>query len=193
MKLQKWAIGFLTVSMLAAGCSSASKDTAQETKKEDKTQDTKKEETANTQLANPVKEVTKDELTQQTGLDLEAPEDATDVVYSVIDDSDGTKLAQVDFKLNGTAMTYRAQSVSEPEGKDISGVYETWTAEEPVEIQHCTGTLKSSDNGTLITWTDTVPGISYSLFTPDKTDQDEFVQIANQIFIPAQGNEDGDA
>ncbi|MCF0261030.1 MAG: hypothetical protein HUJ54_14310 [Erysipelotrichaceae bacterium] len=170
MKFVKTTIGLAAAAMLLAACGN------QQSK------------AASTQIPNPTKEVTKDELASQTGIDLDAAKDAENVVFTVIDDADGGKLAQVSFTLNGTEYTYRAESVSDPNGKDISGVYEQWTSEEPVEIQYCKGTYKTCSEASVITWTDTVPGISYSLSTSGKVDKDSLVNLASSLFVPAQGN-----
>ena len=175
MEFTKTTIALAAAAMLLTGCQAQqTKETAAETE-------------SSAQIANPTKQVTKDELASLTGIGLDAAEGAQDVVFTVIDDSDGVKMAQVTFTLNGTEYNYRAESVSDPNGKDISGVYEQWTAEEPVEIQYCKGTFKTSPNASVVIWTDTAPGISYSLSTNGKTDKDSLVKMASSLFVPTQG------
>ncbi|MCF0258762.1 MAG: hypothetical protein HUJ54_02770 [Erysipelotrichaceae bacterium] len=176
MKLSKTTIGLAAAAMLLAGCAAQQTNNTSAASGE-----------TSAQIANPTKQVTKEELARQTGIELDAAQGAQDVVFTVIDDADGGKLAQVSFTLDGTEYNYRAESVSDPEGKDISGVYGQWTSEEPVEIQHCKGTYKTGSEGSVVVWTDVAPGISYSLSTNGKTDKDSLVKMASSLFVPAQG------
>lgn len=61
-------------------------------------------------MVNPVHECTYEELVQTTGLDIKAPADAEDVVYSYIEADGIETIAQVQFEYKDMDFCYRAQS-----------------------------------------------------------------------------------
>ena len=63
-----------------------------------------------TGVANPFHETDAAGLVEATGISLEAPEGATDVLYQYCEGIDGSgKFAEVDFTLDGNEFCYRAQ------------------------------------------------------------------------------------
>ncbi|MCF0258761.1 MAG: hypothetical protein HUJ54_02765 [Erysipelotrichaceae bacterium] len=178
MKHLKTTLGLLTGCLLLTGCSMAAANPASLKKAANQTA---------VSTVNPVRQVTIDEMGAAAGIYLRAPEGAGNVVYSVISDSDGGKTAQAEYTVNGVSYTYRAKSIPDAEAHDISGLYEQWTAEAPVEIGYHGGTWKTSDNASVIIWTDIAPGISYSLSVQGKADQDQLLNAAREVYVPVQG------
>ena len=77
----------------------------------------------NSQIPNPVRECTAEELTAQTGITLNVPVTAVDVTYSYIEGD--TPLAQVTYTYQGQVYTYRGQKTQTIQ--DISGMHYEWT------------------------------------------------------------------
>jgi hypothetical protein len=98
-------------------------------------------------LANPWKDMTKDELAQVSGFSFGLPEGAKDVIYRWME-SDG--LAEMQFKMDGDEYCARAQSAELSEGElmNISGAYFQWDHEEATEVNGCRGTLGLAQTGT---------------------------------------------
>lgn len=161
----------------------------------------KAEETSGSaQLANPIVSCSQEEMTEATGISLEAPEGAEDVSYCYINADD--KTAQVEFSIKGTKYCYRAQMTSEildlsgeniadatKIGEALSGYYEKWDRGGTAEVAYCPAVV-SVKNKTVgvITWFDVVPGIVYSLSMEKCNDPDQLISMAELCFVPAQGN-----
>lgn len=160
-------------------------------------------------IANPVKEMSEEEMTQLTGIDLPLPADAKDVVYSVIDTEDGN-IAQVQFTLNGDKMYLRARSTqitnltnidestdfTKPEDfqnienheTDISGLNYNWNTFSQNYVQDREAVIQTSKQGAgYIAWIDVAPGILYNLCMEKNADADKLLATANDIFVPLQG------
>ena len=75
------------------------------------------------QIPNPVHESTAEEVAEKTGITLNVPITAVDVMYSYIDGD--SPLAQVSFVYQGQTYTYRGQKTQTVQ--DISGMYYEWT------------------------------------------------------------------
>lgn len=147
-----------------------------------------KQETTAEQLPNPIVEVNGSEDFQTTlGVVLTAPQDAQDVVYSII----AKTTAQIQFTLDGRAYTYRAAKTTD----DISGVYDTLDTAKAYDlalgdevISISVSTISGGDGGALAKWSS--GETSYSLYTPDKADADTVGALSqtlagNDLPVPA--------
>lgn len=142
-------------------------------------------------VANPWTESDKEGVVEATGIEIEAPENATEVVYSYMEE---TGLAQVQYKLDDADWVYRAQMTDE--FTDISGMYYDWESEDDCEISgrkavyYGFGGLDEPDkeNVQMVNWYDVVPGIMYSLSVSgrDLNGMDLSVYAEN-LFVPMQG------
>lgn len=160
-------------------------------------------------MPNPIKEVaSSQELAAATGIALEAPEGATDVRYSYIEGGD-ILTSQVDFTFMDQQFCYRAQETSltdmglptelnETEEYDvtkiddtafnISGICYGWSSARPASVQERTGVCMIAEEGAgYVAWIDVVPGILYSLGTDEKADPVTLITVADQTFVPVQG------
>ena len=161
-----------------------------------------------TGMVNPMTEVTQEELVQQTGIDLPAPEGATDVEYFVVD-TDELTIAQMDFTLDGQTFELRAASTgmtdlsvggSMEEGPDlegfnsdegnISGLYYEWTTAGTDLIADRSAQYKIADKEDVgyIAWVDAVPGILYNLSMMNDVTHDALRETAEKVFVPVQGD-----
>lgn len=143
-------------------------------------------------VVNPIHEVTHDEMVEKTGVDIDAPEESTDVSYVYIDDE--PLFAEVNFTMNGVEWCYRAQ-MGQADPQILSGMYYNWTDTAEGEVDYCTATVSVCDGeekAACVTWYDVVPDISYSLSAFDAADMDEALSMAKLVFQPAQGDDEGD-
>lgn len=140
-------------------------------------------------LVNPISEVTADEMVQKTGVALDAPADADSVHYFVIDSQPA--IAQVTFSLSGTEYTYRA-SMAQLDALALSGVYLGSPTESAAQVSYNEGKLLTEGNTAVLYWEDVVPGICYTLSCADCKEPAVMTEIAEQIFVPAQGDSDAD-
>ena len=192
---KKIALALAVIAVCAAfmtGCGSAKKE---DTSAADNTENTENTEntTENTQIANPWTESDEDGVAEATGFDLTAPDGATDVVYSYMEDG---KMAQMTYVLDNAEWTYRAQQADEL--TDISGLSIKWTEETEGtvtdrEAAYYAGT-DSDKNVQLVNWYDIVPGVTYSLSATGKMEIStaDMQKYAEGIFVPTQGNAEGD-
>ena len=145
-------------------------------------------------MANPWEDMTAEQLQEASGLTFFVPEGAENVIYRYLR-SEG--LIEMQFTLDGNeycARMVRAQ-LQNGELMDISGMYFAWENEEEVTVGHCKGTIGQAQTGSeeyveLCLWYDVVPGLMYSLsvYTTD-LDGLDLTAVAQQVFIPAQGND----
>lgn len=165
-------------------------------------------------VANPVHETDAQGLVDETGIALDAPKGAEDVVYAYIDaaSDEESAIAQVTFKLDGKAYTYRAAMTDEVDlmdglnGSDMNKVkermnaatekgaalaglnYDSWKNSASVEVSYCKGVYAHSKEApSFIAWLDVAPGVLYSLSADDEVDQMVLYKIANSTFVPMQG------
>lgn len=131
------------------------------------------------QLPNPIVEVENSAAFEKLGLSIDAPQGATDVTYSIIDD----RLAQVQFSLNGASYTYRT-AISDDESEDISGVYEEFGEENAMSIDGAdwwaiivVKPIKSG--GYLASWQ--YDKHLFTLYTPDQPEAEAFSELATQL------------
>lgn len=168
---------------------------------------TKEEST--TGMPNPMTEVSYQELLEKTGVDMPAPEGATDVKYFTIKIDDNATMAQMDFTLDGKKATLRAQSTGLTtfdntvkdlvSGKvdvkavtdsefNISGLNYEWKdfAEQKVAERTAVSFL-NGDVG-FIAWVDVVPGFVYNLGMNEGASHQVLTDLANKVFVPIQKN-----
>lgn len=141
-------------------------------------------------LANPWTDTDYQGMKDLTGLDLNIPEYAENIVYRV---NAGENMAEVQFtiKETGTKCTARVKPTGTAE--DITGAYYKWENEEEVNIGRCSGKMGTAknDQGMIqyCTWYDMVPGISYSLVVQDKDlDGFDITAVAADLFKPMQND-----
>ncbi len=153
-------------------------------------------ETAGEEIPNPITVVTAQELLDRTGISFTVPDGAENIVYSVIDQGDGsTPLAQMSFRFGGADCACRAKSAGIPDGalEDISGYYYDWTSTDSATVGTNTAELHwiEGQQG-WIGWYDTVPGILYCVSMSVNATRDMLVALAESSCPSLQGDADGD-
>lgn len=161
------------------------------------------------EVANPMTEVTYEELREKTGIELPAPSGASNVKYYTIQISNDEVIAEMDFTLDGkdaclraevTALTDMSNYVNDfvsgknkPEdiidsGYDISGLNYEWESYAVQDVQGRVAlTVRKGDIG-FITWVDGTTGILYNLSMTKGADDQVLTDLANQVFVPMQGD-----
>jgi len=139
-------------------------------------------------LVNPLKEMSREELVEATGIDLGAPENAEELVYSLISLEDSAPIAQLKFKLDGEELCYRAQSMAGQNAADISGMYYQWEIEKHVFVNMNYAVVYCSGDAGYIKWIDAAPGIQYSLSMNEGADKDKLIELAEAVFAPVQAD-----
>lgn len=150
----------------------------------------------NAAIANPWTESDEGGVLAETGFDLQAPQNATDVKYSFMESS---RLAQMTYQLDGASWVYRVQSASSLE--DISGMNYEWTAAidgsvsgrdavymSYVEQAENSEYIDGMNAVQVVNWYDEVTGTVYSLSAsgPDLNGMD--IQVyAEEVYDPLQG------
>lgn len=149
-------------------------------------------------MANPWQEGDKQSMLDATGIELDAPDGAEQVIYRYM--TDGT-MAELQFNYDGNDWTYRAQPAAE--FTDISGMYYEWNEESDGEVSGRAAKFyaysdASEDAETIddvnyvmvVNWFDAVPGIMYSLSAEGKDLNGMDIQVyAEDIFVPVQGED----
>ena len=193
--MKKILVTLLAVIMAVAMCSCGSKD-------------------EESNLANPVTECTQEEMLEATGLELAAPEGATDVVYAYIEAENEETIAQVQFTVDGNTFCYRAQPTAATSimaeidedgfymadtlqetldsglniGSALSGLDYEWEACATIDIAHCEGIAGfNAGKAGFVAWLDVAPGILYSLGMDTGCSQDLLMDMAETVFVPVQG------
>lgn len=167
------------------------------------------------EIANPVTECSYDEMFSKTGIEIKAPENAEDVAYAYIEMENADPIGQVEFTVEGKRYCYRAQptaatSIMNSIGDDgfymaedildalnegvnvgatLSGLNYEWKASATIDIGYCEGIAAFNEGAAgFVSWLDVVPGILYSLGMDDGCSQDILMTMAEDIFVPVQGN-----
>ena len=147
-------------------------------------------------MANPWTESDENGVLSATGFDLIAPEGATDVHYSYMQE---TRMAQLTYSLDSASWVYRVQEANSLE--DISGmnyewkytdngtvsgreaVYMAWS-DAPENAEY----IDSTQSVQVVNWYDVVPGVTYSLSASGTDLNGMDIQVfAEQLFVPLQG------
>lgn len=141
-------------------------------------------------LANPWKDLARDELEQVSGMSFGVPEGAENVVYRWLE-SDA--LAEMQFTMDGDEYCARAQSAELAEGElmNISGMYFQWEHEEDITVGDCRGSIGQAQTGSedwveLCLWYDAGAKRMYSLsvYTTDPDGLD-LTAVAQMVYRPA--------
>lgn len=123
-----------------------------------------------------------------------APEGASDVYYRVQKVGD-LVAGETSFVYEGVAYAYRIASTIEvkEDFDDISGTTDDFEQEKEGKVQYCPARLSynTGKNGKIV-WFDVVPGLLYSITMEDKAAEASLLSMAEMIFVPAQGEVDGD-
>lgn len=156
--------------------------------------------------ANPVHECTMEEMTDATGITIDAPEGASDVAYAYIEGD--APIAEVTFTLDGQEYCYRAQSsdmtgfgLTDPDadpfeafdnacnaGQELSGLHYTFEDQVSGDIDGREMILAvNAGNAGFAAWIDVVPGILYCLGTESNADMQNLADVADAVFEPMQG------
>ena len=132
-------------------------------------------------VVNPLKEVTVEEMAEQTGIALAAPEKAEEVRYFVLAYGD-VKIAQTKFLWNGKSAYIRAQATSALEAEDISGLNYQWTLTGETQVGDYKATAYVKDGVGYIAWLDAASGIVYNLCMTEGASADTLGELANAMF-----------
>ena len=144
-------------------------------------------------LPNPWEDMNAQALQEASGLTFGVPEGAENVIYRFLRSEN---LAEMQFTLGSDAFCARIMpaALEKDELLDISGLYFEWENEEAVSIGSCHGAVSQAQNGgegwvERCLWYDLAPGLMYSLsvYTSDPDGLD-LTAVAEQVYIPAQGN-----
>lgn len=139
-------------------------------------------------LANPVREMSRQELIECTGIDLGEPEGAENLVYSLIELEDAVPVAQLRFKLEGHDLCLRAQAMStDAAAGDISGLYYDWELTRNTFVSLRYAVVNVSGDVGYVKWVDAVPGIQYSLSMTEGANDKLLIELAEKVFDPVQG------
>ena len=158
--------------------------------------------TGGQQIANPMEESTQQGLVDATGIDLPAPEGATDVKYFLYKVEN--PIAEMRFTLNGKKANLRAQatsltdlSIDTTKAKsdqatyadfDISGMNYKWEAIGTQIVKDRPAICFVADKVGFIAWVDAVPGILYNLSMDEGATSETLTQMAEAAFAPVQGD-----
>lgn len=133
---------------------------------------------------------TAQEIVETLGYNMTvAPAGASDVVYNAFE-LDGLVVGETVFTLNGTVFSFRTASTSliEDEFADISGLDREYQTASSGEVDWCPARLCFDEGGAgKIVWFDVVPGLLYSLSMDSGASEDALLSMAEQLFVPAQG------
>lgn len=134
-------------------------------------------------LANPVHEATVDSILTDLGIDMSAC-DAYEAAYSTIDGE--PTVAQAQFTADGLSYTYRIAAAAE--ATDISGLFYKWDEETTATVADREASVVITKDGVgCISWFDVVPGIMYTLSMDKGATAELLTDMANQLFVPLQG------
>lgn len=139
-------------------------------------------------VVNPVSEVTEQELLDQLGISFAIPEDATDVVFSII----GGSLAQVVFTLDGDVYTCRMEATDEL--SEITGMYFDWAKTEEIVLDNAAEAvlrLNDGEQGEVI-WYNVVYGMTAAVIMEEGATADKLMAVAEPIAAAMTQEDDGD-
>ena len=187
--------GIMTVALTACG---GSKPAQEETAPAETTETTQEAET--TQIANPWRDCTEEEAYAFTPNGFSAPEGATNVQWSIMDNDPSEyalgPLVQMKFDLDDMTFTAREQATSGEEVTDISGMHYDWTVTDDATLANWAGGqmpakisayVGDSESAQLCKWFDIETGYSYSVGVSAKDlDGFDIQAIAEQIYDPAK-------
>lgn len=172
----------MTLMILLVGCGNK---TVQADSQVDVETDVQAEEDESVGMANPMTETTLEEINQYYPVIL--PEGTSDELYFFIKNTEVNPLAQVDFTYETLSYTYRILGTTED--NDISGMYVEWNETLEVEVGYNTATISLNEGKEgMIIWYDAAPGLKYSIIMETDATAELLVNMANLLYIPAQGD-----
>ena len=139
-----------------------------------------------TQLVNPLKEVTKEELLEETGISFIDEYITSDPKYFVITPANPNekKIAELRFMVGDRELTYRAQPTDKLEAYDTTGLFYDWNEEKDVKVAYCDAKYMKCDGASGLYWLDVVPGINYSMSCIGDMDESQLEGCASVLFDP---------
>ena len=120
-----------------------------------------------------------------------APEDAENVTYSVLE-IDGQTVAETAFTLDGISYRWHVGTgdSEDPERLvDLSGSERVYPHTVETTIRWCRAELSDDPGnaGCKLIWIDIAPGLAYSLETDGMVPPEALQELAESLFVPAQG------
>lgn len=139
-------------------------------------------------ITNPTTEVTKEEMVEETSIDIDAPDGSKNVRYSIIETEDLDSMAQVDFEYEGHAYYFRAKEteLTELTGTDtcnISGLYYKFNKSEDSRVGVCEAQVFIAKEAGYITWINFQAGTLCNLCSADPVDSKTLAAVANACKI----------
>ena len=171
----------------------AAADSADEGINEAAVEDGAEDADSSANVVNPVSEATAAEVLERTGVSFSIPAGAKDVSYFIIE-TDSCEIAEMDFRLNGAACACRICGTEVPTDglQDISGMYYEWTSTDTAAISGNDAELYwiEEEQG-IVLWYDYTVGLMYSLAVDSGASRDSLILLAEELYNPLQGDEDG--
>ena len=134
---------------------------------------------------------TAQQIVDTLGYEMEvAPEGAKNVSYSAML-QDGLTVAETSFTLDGVKYAYRTASTSSVDDNfaDISGDSGKYQVSAATQVGWCNARIYYNMDGSgKLVWFDVVPGLLYSLTMSDGASQSALLDMAQQLYTPAQGD-----
>ena len=121
----------------------------------------------------------------------QAPEGAQDIHYNAFS-LDDLAVGETTFTLNGAACAYRIAPTYDTSADfaDISGVEGNFAHHDEAEVGWCPARLDWNEGGAgKLVWFDVVPGQLYSLSVDAGASRESLLDLAGQLFAPAQEEE----
>ncbi|MBQ8355107.1 MAG: hypothetical protein IJY40_05750 [Oscillospiraceae bacterium] len=132
---------------------------------------------------------TASQILRATGLNVAvAPADARNITYNAFL-LDGLTVAETTFELDGITYAYRMAATMElgEDFADISGIDSPFAESIEGQVLWCRAKLRFDRGGRgKVVWFDVVPGILYSLSMDDGADEAALLDLATELFVPAQ-------
>ncbi len=129
------------------------------------------------------------DIARDLGFDFAtAPAEAENVTIQVMEQN-GLTVAQTEFQYEGICYTYRTAASADLEIIDISGQDGVYISKGEAKVSYCNAQLLLTGDGRgKLLWMDFVPGLAYSLSTEDSVSAESLIALANQLFVPIQGD-----
>lgn len=134
---------------------------------------------------------TASQILRATGLNVTvAPDQADNITYNAFL-LDGLTIAETTFQIDDITYAYRMAATIEllEDFKDISGLTAPLDEIKAGAVRWCRAKISFNEGAQgKIIWFDVVPGILYSLSMDSSASETELLDMANQLFVPAQEN-----
>ena len=134
---------------------------------------------------------TASQILRATGLDVTvAPDNAENITYNAFR-LDGLTVAETTFQIDGITYAYHMAGTSEllENFADISGLEDSFDQIAAGEVLWCRAKMNFDEGGQgKILWFDLVPGILYSMTMDSGASEEALLDMANNLFVPAQEN-----